>query len=72
MKRSETAFFLRRVYLDIVSRVPTIEEAEAFHSESCENKRERLIEKLLPKPASPAMPPELVRFERNIRQRKSR
>jgi len=39
--------FLRRVYLDIVGRVPTIEEAEAFHSESYENKRERLIEKLL-------------------------
>ena len=39
--------FLRRVYLDIVGRVPTIEEAEAFRSESYENKRERLIEKLL-------------------------
>ncbi|MCH1410132.1 MAG: DUF1549 and DUF1553 domain-containing protein [Verrucomicrobiales bacterium] len=39
--------FLRRVYLDIVGRVPTIEEAEVFHSESYENKRERLIEKLL-------------------------
>jgi len=39
--------FLRRVYLDIAGRVPTIEEAEAFHSESYENKRERLIEKLL-------------------------
>ena len=41
------AVFLRRVYLDIVGRVPTIEEAESFHGESYENKRERLIEKLL-------------------------
>ncbi len=39
--------FLRRVYLDIAGRVPTIEESEAFHAESYQNKRERLIHQLI-------------------------
>jgi hypothetical protein len=41
------AVFLRRVYLDIAGRIPTIEEAEKFHGETYENKRERLIDQLL-------------------------
>lgn len=39
--------FVRRAYLDIIGRIPTIEEAESFHAEEYENKRERLIEQLL-------------------------
>lgn len=43
----DDATFLRRVYLNIGGRIPTIEEAEAFHSSTYENKRERLIEDVL-------------------------
>ena len=39
--------FLRRAYLNIGGRIPTIEEAEAFHASPYPNKRERLIESLL-------------------------
>ncbi len=39
--------FLRRVYLNIGGRIPTIEEAEAFHTSTYENKRERLIDDLI-------------------------
>lgn len=44
---ADDATFLRRAYLGIGGRIPTIEEAEAFHSSSYENKRERLISDLL-------------------------
>ncbi len=43
----DDATFVRRIFLAIAGRIPTIEEAEAFHAEKYENKRERLIEKLL-------------------------
>ncbi len=39
--------FLRRTYLDIAGRIPSIEEAETFHGSNYEHKRERLIEDLL-------------------------
>lgn len=39
--------FLRRVYLSIAGRIPTIEEGEQFHSSEYPNKRELLIEQLL-------------------------
>jgi len=39
--------FVRRIYLDIAGRIPTIEEAEKFHSSNYEHKRERLIDELL-------------------------
>ena len=39
--------FLRRIYLNIAGRVPTIEEAEAFYADDYPNKREQLIDKLL-------------------------
>lgn len=39
--------FLRRSYLNIGGRIPTIEEAEAFHASEYPNKRERLIQQLL-------------------------
>ncbi|MEM7014407.1 MAG: DUF1549 domain-containing protein, partial [Verrucomicrobiota bacterium] len=41
------ATFLRRAYVNIIGRIPTIEEAEAFHTMEYPNKRELLIEKLL-------------------------
>lgn len=39
--------FVRRVYLDIVGRIPTIEEAENFHGSTYERKRGQLIRDLL-------------------------
>ncbi len=39
--------FLRRAYLDIVGRIPTIEEAENFHGSTYDRKREQLIADLL-------------------------
>lgn len=41
------ATFVRRVYLDIAGRVPTIEEAENFHGSTYQRKREQLITDLL-------------------------
>ncbi len=41
------ATFLRRVYLDIIGRVPTIEEAENFHGSTYPRKRGQLITDLL-------------------------
>jgi hypothetical protein len=42
--------FLRRVYLDVVGRLPTVEEARAFLSDASPNKRARLIDDLLERP----------------------
>ncbi|MEM7386286.1 MAG: DUF1549 domain-containing protein, partial [Verrucomicrobiota bacterium] len=39
--------FLRRIYLDIAGRIPTLEEVDAFDQTDAPNKRTRLIEKLL-------------------------
>lgn len=39
--------FLRRAYLDIAGRIPTIEEAENFHGSTYDRKREQLITDLL-------------------------
>ena len=39
--------FVRRAYLDIAGRIPTIEEAENFHGSTYERKREQLIADLL-------------------------
>lgn len=43
----DDATFLRRAYLDIAGRVPTIEEAENFHGSTYQRKREQLITDLL-------------------------
>jgi hypothetical protein len=43
----DDAAFLRRSHLNIAGRIPTIEEAEEFHSSEYPNKRERLIQQLL-------------------------
>jgi len=39
--------FVRRAYLDIAGRIPTIEEAENFHGSTYDRKREQLIADLL-------------------------
>lgn len=39
--------FVRRAYLDIIGRIPTIEESENFHGSTYERKREQLIRDLL-------------------------
>jgi hypothetical protein len=39
--------FVRRAYLNIVGRIPTIEEAENFHDSNYDRKREQLIADLL-------------------------
>jgi len=42
--------FLRRVYLDIIGRIPTIEEAKEFLADRAGDKRARLIDNLLARP----------------------
>ena len=43
----DDATFVRRVYLGIIGRIPTIEEAEAFHADSSPQRRATLIDHLL-------------------------
>ena len=43
----DDATFVRRAYLDIAGRIPTIEEAENFHGSTYGRKREQLIRDLL-------------------------
>ena len=45
------AVFLRRAYLDCIGRIPTAEEARAFLGDAAQDKRSRLIDKLLADPA---------------------
>ena len=39
--------FLRRVYLDLIGAIPTVEEAQTFFNDSSEEKRARIVEELL-------------------------
>ena len=39
--------FLRRIYLDVIGRIPSLAEAEAFNDSTASDKRARLIERLL-------------------------
>ena len=39
--------FVRRIYLDIIGRIPTTREADAFLSDAATDKRAKLIDKLL-------------------------
>lgn len=45
--QSTDAEFLRRVYLDLAGRIPSIEETRAFLAESGADKREKTIDRLL-------------------------
>jgi hypothetical protein len=42
--------FLRRVYLDVVGSLPTLEEQRAFFSDASDGRRERLINRLVDRP----------------------
>jgi hypothetical protein len=48
---ADDAEFLRRVYLDIAGRVPSVSEARAFLSSKDADKRRKLIDQLLDSPA---------------------
>ncbi len=45
--RADDSEWLRRVYLDIMGRVPTVSEAQAFLADKREQKRETLVDELL-------------------------
>lgn len=47
---ADDATFLRRVSLDIIGRLPTPEETEAFLADHCTEKREKLVDSLLERP----------------------
>src|SRR5262245_59369615 len=46
-ERASDAEFLRRVYLDLAGRVPSLEETRAFLADGAADKREKLIDHLL-------------------------
>src|SRR5260370_32671657 len=48
---TDDAEFMRRVYLDVAGRIPTVSEARAFLAAIGQDKRPKLIEKLLASPA---------------------
>ena len=50
---ADDAEFLRRVYLDFVGRVPSVDEARTFLSDSAADKRVVLIDRLLASPEFP-------------------
>jgi hypothetical protein len=47
---ADDATFLRRVSLDIIGRLPTAEETQAFLADTCTEKRENLVDSLLERP----------------------
>ena len=44
------AVFLRRVYLDVIGTLPTVQEARAFFNDKAPDKRKKLIDSLLERP----------------------
>ena len=46
-KQASDGEWCRRVYLDVIGRIPTVEELDAYVSSRDENKKKKLIEKLL-------------------------
>jgi len=49
-RRASDPIFLRRIYLDVAGRIPTVEEADAFLRSDQPDKREQLIDDLLGRP----------------------
>src|SRR5439155_17276677 len=47
---AEDGEFLRRVYLDIAGRIPSVAETRAFLQDSAPDKRRRLVDRLLDSP----------------------
>jgi hypothetical protein len=58
-RQSGDAEFLRRVYLDLAGRIPTVDEARQFLSDSSPDRREQLIDGLLAGPEYPRRMQEL-------------
>jgi hypothetical protein len=56
---ADDAEFLRRVYLDLAGRIPTVAEAKAFLEDKSDDRRNVLIEKLLSGPDYPRRMQEL-------------
>ncbi|MBI4556085.1 MAG: DUF1553 domain-containing protein [Candidatus Hydrogenedentes bacterium] len=54
-ERTSDEVFVRRVYLDIVGVLPTVEETRTFLGDSGADKREKLIEALLQRPEFPEL-----------------
>jgi hypothetical protein len=48
--RADDAEFLRRVYLDVAGRIPSVADARAFLKDTSPDKRPRLVERLLQSP----------------------
>ena len=48
--RTSDEVFLRRVYLDTLGVLPTVDEARAFHADTAPDKRAKLIDALLDRP----------------------
>jgi hypothetical protein len=48
---ADDAEFVRRVYLDLIGRTPRVSEARAFLADGSEDKRAKLVEKLLGTPS---------------------
>lgn len=48
--RTDDAAFLRRIYLDLAGRIPTVAEAREFLADPAADKRDRLIDRLLASP----------------------
>jgi hypothetical protein len=48
--RADDAEFLRRVYLDLVGRIPRVSEAREFLDDQAPDRRRRLVERLLDSP----------------------
>src|SRR5262249_11103318 len=48
--RADDAEFLRRVYLDLAGRIPSVEEARTFLEDKRPDKRAQLVERLLASP----------------------
>ena len=46
-KPASDEVFLRRIYLDVIGRIPTAEEAERFYADKSSDKRAKLIDTLL-------------------------
>lgn len=45
--RATDSEFLRRVFIDLIGRIPTVEEVKDFESDSSGNKRQKLVYRLL-------------------------
>ena len=70
----DDATFLRRVYLDIINKLPTPEEAREFLADTNPGKRSKLVDRLLQRPEFPDVQAmqwaELLRIESQRLERK--